>query len=166
MPPTPDRMREIDCLVTRFNDDWYLDLSTVEIRHKPIPWFAEILELVWRRKHSVFSMYWFFKKDRLQNEDSRKFHFPLKHDNIPVKGVPMKYELMGSWSIPKNDLKYLYGGPLTDQSGLLLVPPDQGFKKFVRIFVPFAKIVGAIIGLIGAFLRYKNELITLFNKFV
>ena len=156
-------MRKIEALAQRFADDWYLDLSTVEIRHKPVPWYFKTLEIIWRKKHSVFSMYWFLKKERLNNEKSRGFDFPLKHDNMPIKGVPMKYNLMGKWSIPKEDLKYLYAGPLTDQQDQLLVQPDQGFKKFVRIFVPTMKVAGAIIALSGICIRYKNELSALFN---
>jgi len=93
-------------------------------------------------------MYWYLKHERLNNEDMRKFYFPLKHDNMPVSGVPFKYELRGTWNIEDDDLKYLYSGPLIDQQAELLVPVDAGLQKAQRLakmITPFLALLAGII---------------------
>jgi len=106
-------------------------------------------------------MYYFFKHEYLNNEDARKFYFPLQHDNIPVKGVPFKYELQGTWDIDDSDLKYLFGGPLIDQHTELLVPADTRLNGVIRFFQKATPLIGFISALIGIVVKWPS-LIALF----
>lgn len=130
MPPTPDQKRNIEKEKTSFGDNWYLDLTTIEIRRKKLKWWRIPLYFFWPKKNSIFAMYWWRKHERLSNESARSFDFPLKPDNIPIEGHPTKYILQGKWTIPKGDLKFLSGGPLVDQDFKLLVRPNFVFKNF------------------------------------
>ena len=144
---TPRKKRIRERLVERFSEDWEIDFDRgPTIRRKSKRGFLEYLKDLFGRKHSVFAMYWFFKHDRLKNENSRKFDFPIKHDNMPVPGVPFKYEMKGSWLIEDEDLKYIYGGPLVDQHGDLLVPVDTNLNKIFR----FAKLVAPVFAIASA----------------
>lgn len=112
---TPRKRKRREILIAAFSEDWEIDTSTgPTIKYKKTDGLLSIWKRYFGKKHSVFAMYWFFKHDRLKNHESRKFSFPLKHDNMPVTGVPMKYEMLGTWIIKEEDLKYLYGGPLID----------------------------------------------------
>jgi len=139
-------------LVKSFSEDWEIDTSIEPtIRYKKVAGIHGLWKKYFGKKHSVFAMYWFFKHDRLNNHESRKFYFPIEHDNMPVSGVPMKYEMQGTWQIDEGDLKYLYGGPLIDQDGDLLVPVDTKIKKlqrFIQLAAPFLVFTSAAIGII------------------
>ena len=163
---TPRKKKLREKLVKKFSEDWEIDTKTgPTIRYKKKTGLLGIFQKFFGRKHSVFAMYWFFKHDRLNNIESRKFHFPVKHDNIPTPGVPFKYEMQGTWQIEDEDLKYLYGGPLIDQHGDLLVPVDTKLKRiqrFVQLAAPFFVLLSAIIGIIIKFpqllaLLYKSD---------
>lgn len=158
MPPTPEQRRNIDRESHNFGNHWYLDLNTIEIRHNKLAWWKIPISLIWRNKNSVFGMYWWLKQERLSNEQARPFDFPLKNDNIPIDGQPMKYKLQGAWSIPKADLKFLSGGPLVDQKFNLLVRPNFVFKNFCSNIVPPLKVIAAIIGLIGAIIKWWPQI--------
>lgn len=146
MLPTPDDLRRIDQAVAAFDRDWYPDVATKEIRRKPRTHRKRLLDFLWRRKHTVFAMYWWAK----QNWSSERlivFSFPLRHDNMPLKGFPVKTELQGGWTIPKDDLKYLKAGPLASE-GLheILVPADIGWRRllgFAKQVAPLATICSA-----------------------
>ena len=105
---TPEQQRHINKERKHFSKNWYLDLSTIEIRHNKLAWWYIPLDFIWRRKSSVFSMYWYIIEERRINEKARAFDFPLITDKIPITGQPTKYKLQGNWNIPKKDLKYLY----------------------------------------------------------
>ena len=138
---TPRKKRIREKLVKEFSEDWEVDYTRgPTIRRIKTRGVKGFFKNLFARKHSVFAMYWFFKHDRLKNEESRKFYFPIKHDNMPAPGVPFKYEMQSSWQINEDDLKYLYGGPLIDQHGDLLVPVDDRIHKFLR----FAKLIAPI----------------------
>ncbi len=66
----------------------------------------------------------------------------------------MKYEMQGTWIIKEEDLKYLYGGPLIDQHGDILVSADTNIKKlqrFIHLAAPFLVFTSAVIGIIIKF---------------
>jgi hypothetical protein len=84
----------------------------------------------------------------------QKFPFPVRPDNMPVPAIPIKYELMGSWQVKEDDLKYLCGGPLLDQSGDILVPAETKLRRVQRLgqlAAPFFVLTSAIIGIIVKF---------------
>lgn len=147
MPPTPDDIRRIDEAVAAFDRDWYPDVATKEIRRKPRTPRQRILDVLWKRKHTVFALYWWAKRN-WASERLIAFSFPLRHDNMPLKGFPVKTELQGGWTIPKADLKYLKAGPLATE-GLheILVPADIGWRKFFNLakqIAPLATITSAV----------------------
>jgi len=138
--------------VKNFSEDWELDFSSrPTLKYKRKGGIPGIYQRYFGRKHSVFAMYWFFKHEYLNNHDARKFHFPLKHDNIPVKGVPFKYELHGTWWLEDEDLKILYGGPLIDQHLEVLVQAETKLNKMVRlcqIATPPIALTSAVLGVV------------------
>ena len=148
MPPTPDDLRRIDQAVAAFDRDWEADVATKEIRRKPRTRSQHILDFLWKRKHSVFAMYWWVKSN-WASEYLIVYTFPLRHDNMPLKGFPVKTELRGGWTIPRDDLKYLKAGPLASE-GLheILVPADIGWHRvldFGKQVAPLATICSAIV---------------------
>lgn len=149
---TPRKKKRREKLVDKFSKDWEIDTYTgPTIRYKKNTGFLGAYKKLFGRKHSVFAMYWFFKYDRLNNIESRKFQFPVKHDNMPIPGHPFKYEMQGTWHIEDEDLKYLYGGPLIDQHGDLLVPGDSKLKKiqrYAQFVAPFFVVLSGLIGII------------------
>ncbi len=150
MKDSPRKKKSREKLVKRFAEDWEIDTSsTPTIKYKRYSGFKGWWKKFFGRKHTVFAMYWFFKHDRLNNEDSRKFYFPLKHDNIPTKGVPFKYELLSNWQINEDDLKYLYAGPLIDQHGDLLVSAETKWQQFMKKIPIITLIIGLLSGLLA-----------------
>lgn len=146
---TPKKKRIREGLIKKFSQDWEVDYSNgPTIRRKEMSGITGFFKNLFSSKHSVFAMYWFFKHDRLNNEESRKFYFPIKHDNIPTPGVPFKYEMQGTWRINEDDLRFLYGGPLIDQHGDLLVPAEDQLQKAFHI----AKMVAPIFVICSAIL--------------
>lgn len=151
---TPRKKKIRDKLVQKFSDDWQVDLKKIPtIRYKKYTGLKGLWKKFFGAKHSVFAMYWFFRDHRRHNEDFRKFDNPISHDNIPVEGVPFKYELHGNWQIEEEDLKYLFGGPLIDQHGDLLVPVDSKLKKLQRILPSLTILISFISAII--FLVYR-----------
>ena len=149
---TPRKRKVRERLVKKFSEDWSVELVTAPtLKYNRKKGLAGLWRKYFGRKHSVFAMYWYFKNLYLTDENARKFYFPLKHDNLPVKGVPFKYELLGTWVIDDDDLKFLYGGPLINQDLELLVPADTGISKVIRIIkfvTPILTFISAIILLI------------------
>jgi hypothetical protein len=149
---TPRKKNRREKLAKRFSEDWETEYKTNPIiRYKRKSGLSGLWQKFFGRKHSVFSMYCFFKYEYLNNKNAQKFYFSLDHDNIPVKGVPFKYELQGTWDIDDADLKYLYGGPLIDQHTELLVPADTRFNGFIR-FIRFRQKITPTVALISAFI--------------
>ena len=89
---------------------------------------------------------WKFHKSDRQN--LMAFPFPLEHDNMPIKGYPMKYRLTGGWTIPKQDLIYLSDGPLvTSDFQDILVSHELGrewFKSQVKLWWAPVGVIGTL----------------------
>lgn len=156
--PTPDQIRTVDTLVQEFDEYWYLDGKTKEIRLKPFSLGRKIKNCIWKKRFTVFAMYHWAKDKWLYNEFNR-YYFPIDHDNMPIHGFPIKYELKGGWSIPKREVTFLAKGPLAAE-GLhpILVPADMGWQKIVLWFKQLAPIIGGLITIIGAIIRYRAEI--------
>ncbi len=82
----------------------------------------------------------------------------VKHDDIPIKGFPRKHQLVNGWSIPEQDLKYLFDGPLIDENGNLLVKHQSRLQKIVSI-VSQLKPLSWVIGLILLCIRFRTEIV-------
>lgn len=160
---TPEKQRKREQLRNQFDKDWFLSFTPPEIKRKEKTFWENVKSFFRPKKHSVFALYCWLKKQYLVNENARKFDFPVKHDNMPVKGVPFKYELNKIWTIPQSDIKYLYGGPLIDHEMKLLVPPENNWKKYIRISKLSGKIAIPIISVIGAIFRWKTEILEFFE---
>ena len=85
-------------LAEEFGKNWDFDFSTKQIVRKPRSLKRRCWEFLVQKKFSIFAFYWWTKYERYQNETFRKFSSPVRHDNTPVKGVPMKYERQGGWT--------------------------------------------------------------------
>jgi len=146
--PTPDQSREIGRAVKSFSEDWYVDFKTKEIRRNPIQGWRRWLNVIWKRKYPVFALYW-WAKHNWASELLIVFPFPIQSDNMPIEGFPMKYELLGGWTIPKDDLKYLTHGPLASE-GLhnILVPASIGWQRIFEVIKQFAPVVSMAAGLV------------------
>jgi len=83
------------------------------------------------------------------------FEFPSKHENMPIDGFPVKFELQGGWTIRHSDLKYLTDGPLASE-GLhrILVPANLGWQRALE----GAKQVAPIFTIIGVFVTIAVSL--------
>ncbi|MFH6602038.1 hypothetical protein ACEZ3G_01005 [Maribacter algicola] len=160
---SPEKQRKRKKLADRFDNDWEFDFKNVQIKRKHKSFVEKLKGIFKSKKHSVFAMYWWLKYQYMKDDTAKKFYFPLKHDNIPVKGLPFKYEMKGKWTIPSADLKYLYGGPLISQELELLVPPEDTWKKVIRISKNLAKVLTPIFGFIFFLFRYKEEIREIFN---
>ena len=95
MTPSDDRKKEMG--IKSFDQYWYIDPKTNEVRHKPPKGWSKVLDFIWRKKHKVSDMYWWTR---------RKLHVEfiveqdiLDHDNIPIRGFPRKYRMKNNWTI-------------------------------------------------------------------
>lgn len=156
--PTPEQIRTVDALVQEFDKYWYLDGSSQEIKLKPFSLGRKIQNLIWKKRFTVFAMY-HWAKDKWHSSKFNRYDFPIDHDNMPIQGFPTKYELRGGWSIPKRELTFLVKGPLAAE-GLhpVLVPADIGWQQIVLWFKRLAPIVGGLITISGAIVRYREEI--------
>lgn len=144
--PTPDQKREIERVVEAFDHDWYVDTKTKEIRRKQITGWRRFVDIVWKRKHTIFALYWWAKYN-WATERLIVFEFPIRNDNMPIEGFPVKSELLGGWTISKRDLKYLTHGPLASE-GLhkILVPASLGWRRLFEVARQFAPLVSMAAG--------------------
>jgi hypothetical protein len=157
MPPTPDQHRQIERLTKSFAEDWYLDFATKEIRHKDAQGLRRLVDLLWRRRHKVFALYWWCKK-QFAEPHAMAFPFPIRHDNMPIAGFPVKYELQGGWTIPRRDLRYLLKGPLASENlSEVLVAHDLGWQRFLNLVRKFGPL-GALVTFAGVLVRYWPEM--------
>lgn len=139
--PTPDQQREIAEARKELSRYWYTDLKTKELRRRPLVGLPRLLNFFWKKRHTVWQFYWWLTYRRAE-EDMIPLSNPIQSDNMPIKGFPIKYELLGGWTIPRKDLKYLKNGPLAAE-GLqqILVPVALGWPRvleFVKQFAPIA----------------------------
>lgn len=159
--PSPEQQAEIDRVVELFDKDWAIDVKAMEIKRKQRGFFQKLRDIFWPRRHDVFALYWWLKHEFHQKNrpNLMPFTFPVNHDNLPIPGYPMKYEIIGKWSIPKSDLKYLKKGPLARVStNEVLVSHQIGFERFrsfIQVWWPavvaFAIIIGLVRSLVWAF---------------
>ena len=149
---TPDRIRHIAKKIGSIDLSWYFDTDTKEIRRKSLKGWRRYLDLIWRERHKVGELYWWINQN-WADETLIVFSFPMRHDNMPIQGFPMKFELQGGWSIPKADLRYLSDGPLTSEGrSEILVPANQGWRYAMELgkqFAPVFSIAAAVLG-VGA----------------
>lgn len=160
--PTPDQLRRIDNLVKLFDKDWYADTQTKEIRRKPQTDWQRVVDVFWKRKHTVFAMYWWIKQN-WANEKLIIHEYPIRGDNMPIKGFPVKCELQGGWTIPRHDNKYLTHGPLASE-GLqeILVPESRGLSFLIEVFKQFGPIATSISMVVGIVSNWP-KLVTAFQ---
>ena len=132
--PTPEQKAYIEKVVHRFERDWEADIYTLNIQRSPRAWWQKAWEWIKPPKHDIFALYWWVKYYYKKNGFLGKSPYPIRSDNTPIKGYPMKYELLGGWKIPKQDRKFLQKGPLqSEQTGEILVHFDSGIVKIKRL---------------------------------
>ncbi len=161
--PTPDEMRKMQEAYESVGKYWYADLATKELRRRQPTGATKYVDLFWRKRHTVWQFYWWLARRRAQ-EDMIPLDNPIQSDNMPIRGFPMKYELQGGWTIPRDDLKYLMKGPLASQ-GLseVLVPAALGWQRVWLFLRQFGVILGTLITLVGATIRWWPELLQLWK---
>lgn len=164
--PTPDQLRHIEKLVAEFDRDWFAATSTKEIRRKPRSRLQCAREFFWKPNHEVFALYWWVKYN-WANERLIVFHYPIKNDNMPIPGFPVKSELQGGWTIPKSDLKYLTKGPLASEGlGTILVPASLGWRyifELGRQVAPLFTIVGGSVTVAANWQTVKSVSLVVLN---
>ena len=158
--PTPKQKRRIERLASEFGENWENDYTNKQIVRKPRSVTKAVWETIIGKKFSVFAMYWWVKKDRLNNRTSRKFDIPLRHDNTPIKGLPIKYELQGGWTLKDEDLRFLKDGPLISEGNPdeVLVGFDQGTSKITRLAREWAPLITIVLGIATFALRLAGVL--------
>lgn len=111
----------------------------------------------WRwRKHTLAQMYdWMnFSATR---ETFMRMGWPLDHDNMAtVDGMPRKWSLSNGWTIPRDEVKHLSDGPLTDENGRLLVPTKRSWFKLLKTF--FSGLAILVLGLFGFLADWDSAL--------
>ena len=152
---TPSEARKRQKLIEDFDKCWYVNAETSEIRHQELNLYQKALGLFWRKKYKVSDMYcwstWkWYGWDMMSYPDS------IKHDDIPIQGFPRKYQLINDWSIPQEDLKYLYDGPLINENGDILIHHQSILQKLVS-FLTQLKPLTWIIGFLFLCIRYWEE---------
>lgn len=148
--PTPEQTRRIKKAHSDLQEYWNINPKTKEIfRIKENTRLAKFKRFFWKKKHTVWEFYWWIKQ-RWSQSDTIVFPFPINSDNMPIKGFPMKYELLNGWTIPKSDLKYLTNGPLASE-GLqsILVQHNIGLKKIYKILGQYGRIITATMATIS-----------------
>lgn len=154
--PTPDRLRQIASMIDAFDREWYFDTETKEIRRKSRDLRGRLVDIVWRSKHTVHAMYFWVNKT-WSSENLIVYQFPLRHDNTPVKGFPMKFELQGGWTIPTSDLKYLTEGPLASETGGdVLVPASSATTRALDAARKYGPVLTAFSALLGIATNWKT----------
>ena len=147
---TPDRIRQIESMIDAFDRDWYFDTGTKEIRRKARDLRGRLLDMFWRPRHTVKAMYFWVNRN-WSSATMMVYDFPLRHDNTPIKGFPMKFELQGGWTIPASDLRYLTEGPLAGEKlREVLVPASSLGTRLLdaaRKYVPILTAAGTILGI-------------------
>lgn len=147
---TPDREREIQTAIDAFDRDWHINTNTHEICLKKRSVLRKFCDIVWKKKHSVLAMYWWVNLN-WSSASMMMYKFPMTHDNMPIKGFPIKAEMQGGWTIPKSDLRFLKDGPLTTEGRHeVLVSANTWWQSVNKIFpalVISLGLVGTVIGI-------------------
>ena len=130
---TPADERRIESAIKSFDEHWYIDANTSEVRRHSLKGWYIFLDLFWRKKNKVFDLYW-WSQSKLDSVDMIHLENIIEHDDVPIKGFPRKYRMLNDWTIPPEDLKFLYEGPLVDSSRhQILVKHQSSFKKIISI---------------------------------
>lgn len=159
MKPTQKQMDKIKELANRFDVDWCFNPATKEIILKDKKWYLRFVDIFWPKTHTVYALYWWVKCYWSKYNMMGLAPYPIKGDNMPVEGLPIKFELINGWSIPKNSLKRLYDGPLmSNRLTEILVPYESFTNKLVRWAKAGAKIAIPVIVVTAAIGRYKNDI--------
>ena len=158
---TPSEARKREKRIERFGKSWFINPLTFEIRHRESNLFQKIIELFWRKKYKVFDLYWWAVR-KWGGEEMITFPDAIKQDDISIKGFPRKYQLVNGWSIPKEDIKYLDGGPLADEIGNVIVKYQSVLQKYVSV-VSQLKPLSWIVGCLLMCIRYRVEIKMIFN---
>ncbi|MFT5815172.1 MAG: hypothetical protein ACI9VT_002943 [Psychroserpens sp.] len=162
IPMSPEHERKINKCKQEFEANWYVDFKTKEIRRKPMSRVNRIKNFFWRERFSIFSLYWWCNY-RWGEGHAMAFPIPIRSDNMPISGYPMKYELQGGWKIPTCDRKYLYKGPLASENlDTVIVPQLLGFQRFVSFLNQIKTIAMIFISVIGVCIRYWTEILKIY----
>ena len=155
---TPEFIRKRDAALESVSEYWYLDFSTKEIRRKPQKEIAAFKQFFWKKKHTVWQLFiW------LRHRYTASYPNQISGDSTPLKGFPNKYELKGGWTIPSYDLVFLTHGPLASEGRTeILVPAINRWQSALIIIKYTGIILGAIIAIIGACIRWWSELSSIF----
>ena len=153
---TPSEARKRKRQIDDFEKDWHVDPSTLEIKYRELSGFPKFINLFWKRKYKVSDMYW-WSSWKWYGWDMMPYPDAVKHDDIPIRGFPRKHQLVNGWSISKDDLSYLYDGPLIDENGNLLVKHQTRLQKFVSM-ISQLKPLSWVVMLILFCIRFRIEI--------
>ncbi|EXI87719.1 MAG: hypothetical protein AW12_02027 [Candidatus Accumulibacter sp. BA-94] len=138
----------------------------MEIRRKPRSRLRRVRELLWKPKYEVFAMYRWISRN-WASERLVVFHYPIKSDNMPITGFPVKYELQGGWTIPKADLQFLTKGPLaSERLHSILVPASLGWRYVFELFrqvAPVFTIAGGSVTVVSNWSTVKSIFLLVAN---
>lgn len=163
--PTPSELRQREKEIGSFETHWYIDTVTAEIRHKPLNIGARIIDLFWRRKHKVSDMYWWSMR-KWYGWEMMPYPVAIKHDDVPIAGFPRKHQMQNGWTIPSDDLMYLYEGPLVDETGKkILVKHQSTVQKYVTALSQLRPLSWAIPFALACY-RYRIEISELWKQLV
>jgi hypothetical protein len=163
--PTSSDLRKRSSEIETFAKYWYVNSQTSEIRHATFNFWRKLINLFWRKKHKVSNLYWW----TVQNwATSEMIIYPdaIRHDDLHIKGYPRKYQLKNGWTIPSKDLKYLYEGPLVDESGTKVLVKHQSTTKNIISFISQLRPLSWIITLVLTCFRFRVEIIAVWQKFL
>lgn len=123
----------------RFLDDWTIDFGKKLLYRKSRNFWRVIRDFLVKPKYPVIALYRFARYHEA-TETGIVFPEIVGSDMLQkIESIPTRFVLNVPWSIPPNDLKTLYLGPLT-QGTKVLVPalPRVGFFitiwDIIRIF--------------------------------
>lgn len=156
--PTPEQQRKTREAYESVGKYWYTDLATQELRRKPLTGLRWVINIFWKKRHTLWEFYWWLAYRRAQ-EDMIIYGNPIQSDNMPLKGFPVKCELQGGWTIPRCDLKYLTHGPLASEGlGEILVPASIGWRSVWEFVRQFAAVLGAVTAFASFVVKFGPEI--------
>lgn len=146
-----------------FDKNWHIDFKTNEIKLNEIEGWSKFLNIFWKRKFTVDTLYW-WSHQKWATMEMMPYPIAIKRDDIPAKGLIRKHQMTNGWTISKKDLKSLYKGPLIDESGNeILVKTQSNFKRFIS-FLSQLKPISWISSFVIILYRYRKEVMELIEK--
>ena len=159
MAITSENTRNIEKAVSKVRKNWEIKPDTKEICKKPLIWNLKLIHFFWKPRHTVWALYWFCKYEFHENPQLLGLGFPIEHDNLPIEGLPIKYELLDNWNIPTRDINYLYMGPLySNHLSKVIVPTYSPIEELINLTKTAIKILSPIITFVALLYRYRGEL--------